>query len=175
MGHTLNVMTIRTPLGWLAALGDDGVLHQLTMGHASAPAALRAIEAAHEAEFHLANWNGELAEMLKAFAAGEAVEFNAVRIELSHLTDFQQCVVRHCRRIPLGRTLSYGELAVKAGSPRAARAVGSVMAMNRYPLIVPCHRVVAAGGRLGGFSAPQGLQLKRRLLDLEQSMILAAQ
>ena len=64
-------------------------------------------------------------------------------------------------------TRSYGEVAAAAGSPGAARAVGQVMAANRTPLIVPCHRVLAAGGKIGGFSAPQGLALKRRLLALE--------
>jgi len=67
--------------------------------------------------------------------------------------------------------LTYGQLATRAGSPRSARAVGNVMASNRVPLIIPCHRVVAAGGALGGFSAPHGTRLKRRLLKLEGATI----
>ena len=69
--------------------------------------------------------------------------------------------------MPRGETVSYAELAGRAGSPNAARAVGGVMAGNRVPLLVPCHRVVGAGGRLGGFSAPTGVELKKRLLALE--------
>ena len=76
-------------------------------------------------------------------------------------------VVRACRKIGRGRTRTYGELAAAAGSPGASRAVGSVMAKNRFPIIVPCHRVVGAGGSLGGFSAPTGLNLKERMLALE--------
>ena len=75
------------------------------------------------------------------------------------------------RRLPAdsrGLTRTYGELAAECGSPGAARAVGSVMAKNRYPLIVPCHRVLAAGGELGGYSAPDGLKMKRRLLEMER-------
>ncbi len=85
-------------------------------------------------------------------------------------TAFQRAVIDHCRRIPRGEVLTYGQLAERAGYPRSARAVGNVMATNRVPLIVPCHRVVGAGGNLGGFSAPQGLQMKRRLLRLEGSL-----
>ncbi len=71
------------------------------------------------------------------------------------------------RQVGYGETVSYGELAERSGSPRAARAVGTVMATNRIPLILPCHRVLGSAGRIGGFSAPQGIDLKRRMLDLE--------
>ncbi len=104
---------------------------------------------------------------LRAYAADEEVDFSDVRVDERHLTDFGRRVVKACRRIPRGQTRSYGQLAAVCGSPGAARAVGQVMAKNRYPLIVPCHRVLAAGGLLGGFSAPQGLTMKRRLLELE--------
>jgi methylated-DNA-[protein]-cysteine S-methyltransferase len=90
-----------------------------------------------------------------------------VPIVLTGLTDFQQRVVRECRRIPYGHTLAYGELAVRAGSPHAARAVGGVMARNRIALVIPCHRVVGSAGKLGGYSAPDGIRMKTRLLELE--------
>ncbi|MEX1224432.1 MAG: MGMT family protein, partial [Pirellulales bacterium] len=75
-----------------------------------------------------------------------------------------------CRRIPIGQTMSYAELAAVAGSPGAARAVGNIMAGNRVPIIVPCHRVVGSGGSLGGYSSSGGLRTKRRLLSLEASL-----
>jgi methylated-DNA-[protein]-cysteine S-methyltransferase len=109
-------------------------------------------------------------ERLELYAAGEDVEFVDVDVDERHLTPFGRRVVQACRRIPAGRTRSYGELAAACGSPGAARAVGQVMAKNRYPLVVPCHRVLAAGGLLGGFSAPQGLAMKRRLLSMESQM-----
>jgi methylated-DNA-[protein]-cysteine S-methyltransferase len=101
------------------------------------------------------------------FLNGANDDFSDVPISLEHLSPFQRRVVAACRPIPSGATQSYGQLAAKAGSPGAARAVGQVMATNRHPILVPCHRVVAAGGRLGGFSAPQGLTLKRQLLAFE--------
>ena len=86
-------------------------------------------------------------------------------LDLAGLPPFHEKVLAAARRISYGRTATYGELAARAGSPRAARAVGQAMAHNPVPLIIPCHRVLAAGGRLGGYGG--GLDLKRRLLGLE--------
>jgi methylated-DNA-[protein]-cysteine S-methyltransferase len=152
-------------LGWICAVWRDHRLCGLTFGHPSSQAAanaLLALEAVHaDPELH----HQQLAERLQDFAAGNrSDDFHDVTLDESHLTPFQRKVIRHCRRIPAGETLSYGQLAARAGRPRAARAVGRVMATNRFPLIVPCHRVIAANGKLGGYSAPQGLAMKRRLL-----------
>ncbi len=113
----------------------------------------------------------EVLERLQQFAAGELVDLSKIPVSLSHLTPFQRQVVKACRAIKRGDSRSYGEVAAAAGSPGAARAVGQVMRTNRTPLIVPCHRVVAAGGKIGGFSAPQGLAMKRRLLELESDRL----
>ncbi len=102
---------------------------------------------------------------------GEPDDFREVPVDLSHLTPFAQRVIKACRRVAWGQTASYGKLAQAAGSPGAARAVGQVMSTNRTPLVVPCHRIIASDGRLGGFSAPQGLTMKRRLLALESAEI----
>jgi len=111
----------------------------------------------------------DVVDRLQRFANGEPVEFDSVPLSVEHLTPFGRKVVAACRRIHWGQNRTYGELAIECGSSGAARAVGSVMAKNRYPLIVPCHRVLAAGGELGGYSAPEGLNMKRRLLDRENS------
>ena len=110
----------------------------------------------------------ELARHLVAFADGEALgNFAHVELELDDRTDFQRRVLLACQQIPHGRTNSYSDLAATVGSPRAYRAVGTVMAGNRTPLIVPCHRVLGASGGLHGFSAPQGISMKSRLLAME--------
>src|SRR5215212_3822719 len=116
-------------------------------------------------------WVASLIAKLKLYAAGEPVEFVDTPLSLDHLTTFGARVIAACRRIPWGGTSTYGDLAAQCGSPAAARAVGSVMAKNRYPLIVPCHRVLAAGGELGGYSAPDGLTMKRRLLAMENASL----
>jgi methylated-DNA-[protein]-cysteine S-methyltransferase len=117
------------------------------------------------------DWFPDLAERLAAYGEGAVDDFLDIELDQSGRTSFQQAVTRHCRRIPLGETCSYADLARLAGKPGAARAVGSVMRTNRFPLIVPCHRVVRAGGKIGNFSAPGGICLKQRLLDHEASML----
>ena len=104
---------------------------------------------------------------MEDFAAGAPTHFDDVSLVLPAMTDFQFQVMTHVREIGYGETTSYGKVAQRIGRPQAARAVGTVMANNPVLILVPCHRVVAASGRLGGFSAPQGTQLKKRLLDLE--------
>ncbi len=107
-----------------------------------------------------------LGRAVKAFFAGQPVAFDA-DLDLSGFTPFQEAVLLAARRIPYGETATYGDLARAAGASKAARAVGSVMAGNPLPLIVPCHRVVRSDGTIGGFSAPDGVSMKRRLLALE--------
>jgi methylated-DNA-[protein]-cysteine S-methyltransferase len=112
-------------------------------------------------------WVNRLVEGLRRFADGEPVDFSDIPIAQHHLTPFARRVVAACRLIGWGQVKSYGHLAARCGAPGAARAVGSVMAKNRFPLVVPCHRVLAAGGRIGGYSAPGGLHTKRALLEME--------
>jgi methylated-DNA-[protein]-cysteine S-methyltransferase len=110
----------------------------------------------------------KLAKRLQAYAAGKRVDFDDFPLDLEGLTPFRRAVTEACRRVAYGKVISYGDLARCAGHPDAARAVGQVMATNRWPILVPCHRIIASGGRLGGYSAPDGLLLKKRLLALEQ-------
>ncbi len=118
-------------------------------------------------DFRELDWNSELRRRLERYCFGEPGDFGDIPLELPAGTEFQQRVLRVTRRIPYGKTMSYGRLAEKAGFPRAARAVGTVMSSNRFPIVVPCHRVVAAGGKSGGYTSPQGVSLKLRLLALE--------
>jgi methylated-DNA-[protein]-cysteine S-methyltransferase len=99
--------------------------------------------------------------------AGRPADLAAITIDLSGKTSFSQRVSMAARTIPAGRTTTYAGLAVLAGSPGSARAVGQVMARNPVPLLVPCHRVLGSNGALGGFSAAGGLDTKRRLLAIE--------
>jgi methylated-DNA-[protein]-cysteine S-methyltransferase len=108
-----------------------------------------------------------LAAAVADYFAGRNARFD-VDIDLDNHTAFQRRVLEACRRIPPGAVVTYGQLAAQAGRPRAARAVGRTMAVNPVPLVIPCHRVVAADGSLCGFSATGGLGAKRRLLDHER-------
>ena len=162
-----SLVVFPSPLGWMALIGTGDLLEQLTLGHGSARAAARACDAELLQRATRAAWNEPLVRRLQAYASGKRVDFRDVRIDPGGLTGFRHRVIAQCRKIPYGKTLSYGQLAAKAGSPHAARAVGSCMAANRVPLIVPCHRVLRADGRPGAFSAPGGTRTKLRLLALE--------
>lgn len=106
-----------------------------------------------------------LADRFAAYFAGTRDAFLDVELELDDPTAFQRDVLETLRRIPYGETVTYGELAALAGYPNAQRAAGTFCAHNRFPLVVPCHRVVAADG-LGSYGS-LGIEYKRRLLELE--------
>ena len=104
---------------------------------------------------------------MQAVMAGTAVDLGDVPLDEAGLDDFRRAVYAATRGIAPGSTRSYGEIARAIGRPDAARDVGVALSRNRYPIIVPCHRVVAANGALTGFSAPGGLDTKRKMLELE--------
>jgi methylated-DNA-[protein]-cysteine S-methyltransferase len=104
--------------------------------------------------------------------AGERIDLSRIAIDLGDLPEFSVRVYAAARSIPAGETRTYGEVAAEIGEgPAAARAVGAALGANPFPVIVPCHRVLAANGRTGGFSARGGVATKMRLLAIEQARI----
>lgn len=99
---------------------------------------------------------------------GEAPDLASVELDMSGVSDFDRRVAAVARAIAPGETLTYGEVAARAGAEGEAREVGAAMGRNRFAPIVPCHRVVAANGKLGGFSAPGGVETKLRMLAIER-------
>lgn len=98
---------------------------------------------------------------------GEAPDLGLIALDMSAVAAFDRCVLDATRRIPHGTTRTYGEIAAQIGDPGAARAVGQALGRNPFPVIVPCHRVLAAAGRPGGFSASGGVATKLRMLAIE--------
>lgn len=107
----------------------------------------------------------EVEDQLKEYFHGKRKDFS-LQLDLGYGTDFQRKVWKALTEIPYGEVRSYGQQAVKVGSPKAFRAVGSANGKNLIPIIIPCHRVIASGGKLGGFGG--GLENKQILLDLEK-------
>lgn len=110
-------------------------------------------------------------EKIRKHLEGKAQDFRDVAVDLDGVTAFFRQVYEATRQIPPGQTRTYGEIAKEAGQPGAAQEVGQAMAKNPVPIIVPCHRVSAAGGKLGGFSAPGGPATKAKLLALEGASV----
>lgn len=110
-------------------------------------------------------------DAIVALLNGAPADLSGIVLDMDGVPDFHRRVYALARSIPPGRTLSYGEIARRLGEPHAARAVGQALGANRFAIIVPCHRVLAAGGQPGGFSAPGGVDTKRRLLEIEQARI----
>ncbi|MHA1166708.1 MAG: methylated-DNA--[protein]-cysteine S-methyltransferase [Candidatus Hodarchaeales archaeon] len=107
---------------------------------------------------------------LKEYFSGKLVQFT-VQIDLQTAgTEFQRTVWSELRKIPLGKTLSYGDIAMNIGNKGAARAVGMACARNPLPIIIPCHRVLRSTGNINGYSAPGGVKTKNFLLELEKQV-----
>ena len=108
-------------------------------------------------------------EEAQRYCAGECIDFTPIELDLSSIDPLRRSIYEALRKVTFGETVTYGELARRAGvtAPQAAQDVGVAMARNPVPLIIPCHRVLAAGGKLGGFSAPGRTETKERMLALE--------
>jgi methylated-DNA-[protein]-cysteine S-methyltransferase len=104
---------------------------------------------------------------ITALLRGESSDLSAVALDMDHVPPFHRRVYEAARAIPPGATLSYGEIAARLGAPGSARAVGQALGRNPFAIVVPCHRVLAAGGKVGGFSANGGVTTKLRLLGIE--------
>jgi methylated-DNA-[protein]-cysteine S-methyltransferase len=155
----VNYAYLETPIGTLLIAGDDAAVHQITFpqrGGAAKP----------EPEWQESQRGpvGEAARQLREYFAGKRAAFDLPLAPEG--TAFQRSVWRQLQEIPYGETISYGELARRVGNPKASRAVGSANGANPLPIVIPCHRVIAGDGTLGGFGG--GLPTKQTLLALER-------
>ena len=113
-------------------------------------------------------------DRVRKHLAGEHQDFSVLHYDFGRVAEFQQEVYRATLAVKAGRTASYGEIASAIGQPPAvSRAVGSALGANPWPLLIPCHRIVAADGKMTGFSGPGGIKTKLRLLALEGSELFA--
>lgn len=156
-------------VGSLGIVGNHDVVHEIVLRPGSRAAFRR----------HVRSIYGEIPEdpsrfapiirQLRRYFSGRRTDF-VFQTSLGWATPFEKRVYRALMRVGYGATIGYGELARRAGSPGASRAVGRAMARNRLPILIPCHRVINADGSLGGFSA--GLALKTTLLHFENHVRL---
>lgn len=106
-------------------------------------------------------------EGMEALLRGETIDLSGIALDMDRVPPFHRRVYEATRTIAAGQTRTYGAIARKIGAAGAARAVGQALGRNPFAILVPCHRVIAASGKLGGFSAHGGIETKRRLLEIE--------
>jgi methylated-DNA-[protein]-cysteine S-methyltransferase len=165
-----NYIIFETPAGYCGVAWSPAGITRLTLPTRNAEAAerhlLRRLPRAEPGA--PTRETAEAIAAVKRYFAGEAVDFSDVRLDLDGQEAFYRDIYAAARRVGWGHTTTYGGLARELGAgPQAARDVGQAMAKNPVPLIIPCHRVLAAGGKVGGFSAPGGSAAKIRMLELE--------
>jgi methylated-DNA-[protein]-cysteine S-methyltransferase len=157
-------ITIATPLGWVCAVSRAGRLVAVSLPSETRDRALAACGAEDFGERGDAVLEALLVDLQRYFA-GEPIDLGRHPVDLSGQPAFHRRALLAARGISYGEVRTYGWLAAAAGRPRAARAAGHAMSRNPIALVIPCHRVVAADGGLGGFGG--GLEMKRALLALE--------
>jgi methylated-DNA-[protein]-cysteine S-methyltransferase len=149
---------LETPIGTLLIVGDDAAVHRITF-----PDHGRAVKPEPEWQESQRGPVGEAARQLREYFAGERAGFDLPLAPAG--TAFQCTVWRQLQELPYRETISYGELARRVGNSKASRAVGSANGANPLPIVIPCHRVIAGDGTLGGFAG--GLPTKQTLIALE--------
>lgn len=165
-------LVFETPLGFMALAWSQSGLTRFSLPAASSEASER----------HVARWRdaGEAVPLDEApafvadavarvqrYADGETVDLSTLPLDLTGIEPFRRAVYAAALRLAQGEVVTYGELADRAGFPKMARETGQALGANPLPLVVPCHRIIAAGGKIGGFSAPGGATTKERLLAHE--------
>jgi methylated-DNA-[protein]-cysteine S-methyltransferase len=164
--NCLSFSLLESPVGWIGVVANGESLLEVHL-HPDKGKVRHHFEAAWPtASSGDDGLTGVAMGQLEEYFLGQREEFH-LPLDFSHLPPFFAKILDTLRRVPFGKTITYGELARQSGHPRAARAVGRAMAVNPFPIIVPCHRVVGAGGRLTGYSGGKGIDTKKWLLEFE--------
>jgi len=164
MKMALTYTTFETAMGWVGILGSQKGIVRITTGNASSQDAFNALGTKATSATHSPDEFQSITERFQKYFRGEPVAFPD-EIDLSDATPFQRRIWQTARTIPYGETRSYGWVASQAGNPKAARAVGQAMNRNPFSILMPCHRVIASDGGIGGFGG--GIEMKLKLLRME--------
>ena len=156
---------VELPMGWMILLAGESGLKRASL-KPTPQDALEDLGSDLEDANEDPDAFEQVAECLHRYAGGDMTALDGIELDLSGVTPFFSAAWKACRGIPSGETRSYAWLAAEAGSPLAMRAAGQAMARNRFSLIIPCHRVIASDGGLGGYGGG-GLGVKARLLQME--------
>jgi len=174
MQKTVKYVIFKTKWGYFGLAGTESTLCRTHLpGPEYKKIESRLFKHLPEAQFD-SSYFKILQKQIAAYFEGCCVNFSpAIPVILDGLSVFSRKVLIACRGIEFGQRITYLGLAEKAGRPTACRAVGNALAKNPLPLIIPCHRVLRTDGKMGGFSAPGGISLKKRMLALEYKALMA--
>jgi methylated-DNA-[protein]-cysteine S-methyltransferase len=169
VGHTASYTLFDTPLGCCALVWEASAVVGVLLPEASRFATRARAQRRYPGARELtpAAQIQRAVERIAQLLNGHPDDLVDIEIDLRAVPEFHRRVYEIARRIRPGTTRTYGEIALELGEPSAARAVGQALGANPFPIIVPCHRVLAAGSKSGGFSAPGGTRTKLRLLEIE--------
>ena len=171
MADATHFAWFETPLGDCTIVWGDAGVRGLLLPGAGRERTLASLRRRHPraTESEPTDAIAEAVAAVQSLLAGQRAALDFIGLDLRGVPDFHRRVYAAARRIAAGHTCTYGELAEALGEPGAARAVGQALGANPFAIIVPCHRVLAAGGAGGGFSAPGGVNTKLRLLEIERA------
>jgi methylated-DNA-[protein]-cysteine S-methyltransferase len=158
----------KTSIGWCGVVTYKKELRRIYIGYKKYNQLLSKITEKFGKNLKKITATGELIEKINLCCSGKKTSFGKFKLGWYSLTPFQTKVLRAAMKIPYGTVSTYGDLAKKIGHPNSSRAVGNSLSKNPFPLIVPCHRIVRGDGKIGGFSAGGGKELKEKLLRIEQ-------
>lgn len=157
-------------LGWVGMLASSKGIRRTTIPQDSKKKCLELLGAERDSFSQDTDVLLDIKEKLLKYFYGNEVSFNNVLIDIDGASEFSRQTLNVCRSIPFGETRTYRWLAIQVGRPNAFRAVGNVMSKNPLPILIPCHRVIASGGGVGGYASRDArIDIKRSLLDLESS------
>ena len=162
-----------TPIGTCGIVWGERGINGVQLPEAT-EAATRARLLRHHAGAQEVQPPDEIQRVIEAIVAllrSEPSDFSGIMLDMSEVPEFHRSVYAITRAIPRGETLTYGTIAATLGDPGAARAVGQALGRNPFPIIIPCHRVLGVGGKLGGFSGSGGAVTKLRLLTIEGAQV----
>ena len=164
-------MVFETALGFVGIAWSEKGLTRLSLFQRDRAALERRLErlgaSGPSDEGNTPTWVAALVRDVTAYAEGEEIDFSGVPVDLAGVDDFRLAIYDAARNLAYGETTTYGELAKRAGHGGLPRETGQALGANPVPLVIPCHRILAAGGKIGGFSAPGGSTTKERMLALE--------
>ena len=168
---TIYYCAIRTPIGRVLVAATEAGLIRVSFRRTEASFAEELRRRLDAEVVRSPARTADIVHQLRAYFAGERRTFD-VRVDMSRLTPFHRRVLMAAATVPAGQVVSYGEIARRIGQPGGSRAVGQALGRNPLPIVIPCHRVVASGGRIGGYTG--GLAIKRKLLRIEGAASAAA-